>query len=61
MVLWDLMEKLVHQDQQGQLEIRGPGVQWENQAFLDPRENKGRREQLDHMGILDHLDHLDSQ
>ena len=61
LVLWDLMEKPVLQDQRGQLETKGPGVQLESQAFLDPRESKGRKERLDHMEILDHLEDLDFQ
>ena len=61
MDLWDLMEMLVVRDQQDQLEIRDPGAHWEGQVFLDPRESKVQKEQMDHMEISDLLDNLDPQ
>ena len=57
----DLLESLELQDQQGLLETRERGVHRDSKASLDPRESRGRKEELDHREISDQLDHPDLQ
>ena len=61
MVQWDLMERLVLQDQSDQLETKDQEGHWEIQDSLEPRGTKDQKEQLDRREILGHQDLLDCQ